>query len=127
MNKYTLHFIAISFLLFMGVCPAQEQYFLCGPDEDGCNPDEYSSCLCMPYDGPLASQAYCLDFDNLSCVPLSLMPNCPRGDIMKNQASCLATAFQSEPTPPCPLTTKEFCVTHKVAICDKDGGVNTCQ
>lgn len=106
---------------------AAQKYFLCGPDEDGCYPSIYPYCLCMPYDGILATQAYCLDFDNVSCVPLSLMPNCPSGDIIKNQSQCLATAFQSEPDPPCPLKTKKFCVKHHVPLCQKDGGEDSCK
>lgn len=99
---------------------------MCGPDEDGCYPDIYPYCLCMPYDN-LASQPYCLDLDNVSCVPLSLRPHCPSGYITKNQASCLATAFQSEPDPPCQLKTKKFCTENHVPLCEKDGGQDSCQ
>ena len=113
-------------LLFIGTSDASQHYFLCGPDEDGCYPGEYPYCLCMPYDGALASQPYCLNFDNISCVPLSLMPNCPHVDIFNNQSDCLATAFQSEPDPPCPLKTKAFCIKHHVPLCPPDGGEDSC-
>ncbi|ABS77645.1 hypothetical protein [Coxiella burnetii] len=104
----------------------QGKYFLCGPDEDGCGPGEYQWCLCMPYDGALAGEPYCLNFDNVSCVPLAQAPNCPKGDIFKDQGTCLAVAFQSEPEPPCPLVDEQFCRQHHVPVCQKDSGAETC-
>lgn len=112
---------------FINLSFAQGKDFLCGPDEDGCSPGEYQWCLCMPYDGALASHPYCLHFENLSCVPLSQSPDCPRPYIFKDQGTCLAVAFQSEPEPPCPLVNEKFCREHHIAICQKDGGEGTCQ
>jgi hypothetical protein len=106
---------------------ADEKYFLCGTDEDGCLPDSYAYCVCMPYDDALASQPYCLNLDNVSCRPLSLVSNCESGSIYKDQATCLAVAFQSEPEPPCVLTHKDFCVKQHVLLCDKDGGADSCR
>lgn len=123
-------FLWLSFFLMLPAIMtsyANEKYFLCGPDEDGCSADSYQYCLCMPQDDALSSQPYCLDFDNVSCKPLSLMPNCHSGDIFRDQATCLAVAFQSEPEPPCALTDKDFCVQHHIPSCDKDGGVSSCR
>ncbi len=121
--------IAIIFLflsLFLNVSNANSLYYLCGSDEDGCNGPDYLGCLCMPFDNKLAHQPYCLDFDNVSCVPLSKMKNCDPNNIIKDQATCLAVAFQSEPIPPCGLTTDTFCNEHHIPTCDQDGGEATC-
>ncbi len=114
-------------LFFSGAAQAAGLDFLCGTDEDGCFPDHYDYCICMPYDSETANQPYCLNFNNLSCVPLSSKPDCRGGEIYGDQATCLAVAFQSEPTPVCPLKTEQFCRDHAVPLCEKDGGMNTCR
>lgn len=113
------------FLLMMTTCRA-ENYFLCGPDEDGCSPSDYSSCLCMPFDGPESQQPYCLDFNEVACIPLQQQPQCLNGIILNNQSECLATAFQSEPEPPCQTADKSFCQKHHIPLCKRDGGQNSC-
>lgn len=113
-------------VLFMSAANAADWYFLCGGDEDGCSAEHPEYCFCIPYDGAQANQAYCLNFNNLSCVPLSSKPDCQGGEVFKDQATCLAVAFQSEPTPLCPLTSGEFCQNNHVPTCEVDGGINTC-
>lgn len=103
-----------------------DAFFLCGPDEDGCSAEYYSSCLCMPVDAQGQHQPYCLDFDQVACVPLAQQPGCPRAHQFPDQASCVATAFQSEPEPPCERTTGDFCREHRVPICGVDGGLASC-
>lgn len=104
-----------------------KQYLLCGTDEDGCNAKNPNSCLCMPYDGDAVANApYCLDLSNVSCHPLASTPNCNQDNIYPNQATCLATAFQSEPNPPCSKTSESFCIHHKIARCTQDGGQASC-
>ena len=105
---------------------ANNQYFLCGPDEDGCPPTAYNSCVCMPFDGPLASHPYCLDWKHIRCTPLSKTRYCSPNDIVKNQMVCLSYLFQSIPDG-CRLITKSFCIKHRIAICKKDGGKETCK
>lgn len=117
--------ILLSLLIF-SVTHASTRYFLCGPDEDGCSPNYYTSCLCMPYDELSSQTPYCLDFTTVACIPLAKKPNCPHTDIFKNQATCLATAFQSEAEPTCPLTSEEFCRSHNIPLCAIDGGMNSC-
>jgi hypothetical protein len=126
METVMLGFIFLFLSLIVNTSFASNLFYLCGSDEDGCNGPDYLGCLCMPYDSDLANQPYCLDFDNVSCVPLSKMKNCNHYDVFKNQATCLAVAFQSEPMPPCPLTTANFCEQHHIPACDKDGGEATC-
>ncbi len=119
-------FFLILLMSLQITCYGHELYYLCGSDEDGCSPLAYEGCLCSPNDGALSSKPYCLDLDNVSCVPLSKMPNCRKDYIIKDQASCLAVAYQSEPDPPCLPTTKEFCVKHHIALCQQDGGQDSC-
>ncbi len=71
----------------------QGKYFLFGPDED----ENINGVCVYLYDGVLARETYCLNFDNVSCVPLEQAPNCPKGDIFKDHGTCVAVAFQSEP------------------------------
>ncbi|CAM2981456.1 hypothetical protein LEAN103870_11625 [Legionella anisa] len=115
-------------LYFMMITPSycSDRYFLCGPDEDGCYPDIYQYCACIPYNDWEASSPYCLDFDKLTCTPLSQTTHCDPGLIFKNQGECLATIFQSEPRPPCKITTHQFCIENHTPICDKTGQPKSC-
>jgi hypothetical protein len=119
-------YIICSIFFCLSSVYANDKYYLCGPDEDGCSSDEYAYCLCMPEDGALATQPYCLDLIEVSCKPLSLSPQCASEYIFKNQASCLATAFQSEPEPPCAVTNQSFCIKNHIPICEQDAGQATC-
>ena len=110
-------------ILFPDVVFSQPQYFVCGPDEDGCAAYDYQYCMCMPVDEKTDSP-YCLDFDSVRCVPLAQKPDCT--DVFRNQSECVATAFQSEAYPPCPVQNKTFCASHHIPICAKDGAANTC-
>ncbi len=103
-----------------------DRYFLCGPDEDGCFPDIYQYCVCIPYNDWEANSPYCLDFDKFTCIPLSQTMHCDPGLIFKNQGECLATIFQSEPRPPCKITTHQFCIENHTPICDKMGQPKSC-
>lgn len=116
----------ILILMLMMSAYAEPHYYLCGPDEDGCSPDEYPYCLCMPQDEGLADKPYCLDFDIVACIPLSKQPHCPKGNIFANQSTCLAVAFQSEPDPPCPLVPEQFCRLNHIPFCKPDGGMRDC-
>ncbi len=114
-------------LLFVNIAQADQPYWLCGPDEDGCPADGYQFCFCIPQDPVHANEPYCLDFNALSCAPLADKPDCNPYLTFKDQASCLATIFHSMPDVPCTPTTRSFCETHKTAICDKSGKLDTCR
>lgn len=105
---------------------ASDRYFICGPDEDGCFDDMHQYCACIPYDDLNAERPYCLDFDNLTCRPLSKTPDCKPAHIYKNQGECLATIFQSEPEPPCAVTTHARCLEGHSAFCPPDGQPDSC-
>lgn len=94
-----------------------DSYYLCGSDEDGCW--DYRSCACIPAQN--IDTPFCLDLDTLSCSPLAQKPDCYPLFIHKNQSECLATLFQSEPTPPCTLVSETFCIEHHILICDAEG------
>lgn len=114
-------------ILVSGSTYSGEPYIMCGPDEDGCHTDIYKYCACIPYDQDQGQEPYCLDFDRLTCEPLSKVPNCDTSMIHKNQQSCVATIFQSVPNPPCPLRSKEFCIEHQMSLCDGDGKPESCK
>ncbi len=113
-------------LLFFTASFSSDRYFLCGPDEDGCYAGIYQYCSCIPYNDLEANNRYCLDVYVLKCTPLSETPTCNPAFIYKNQGECLATIFQSEPTPPCTVTTHFFCLKEHVSICAPDGQVHSC-
>lgn len=110
--------ISLFFLLLLGgFCFANDLYFLCGPDEDGCFEDDYSACVCIPHD-EAAYTPHCLDFERLICVPLLEMPTCRADHIFKNQGDCVATLFHSTPTTPCRVKTYAFCIEHQIHFCE---------
>ena len=75
----------------------------------------------------IGGKKYCLNFEPaVFCLPLSLEPSCALSNIISGQGRCLATAFQSEPDPPCLLVHKRFCLKHGIPICKKDSRANTC-
>ena len=106
---------------------SSDRYLLCGPDEDGCFKGMYQHCFCIPYNDLEANNPYCLDFNALKCTPLSKTPNCAPHFTYKNQSECLATIFQSEPTPPCTMTTHIFCLQEHTMICDPNGQLDSCK
>lgn len=106
---------------------SSDRFFLCGPDEDGCFEGMYPSCFCIPYNDIEANAAYCLDFNELKCTPLSQTTHCNSYLIYKNQSECLATIFQSEPRPPCTITTLSFCIQEHTIMCDPSGQLSSCQ
>jgi len=118
-------------LCFMGlsahVTPsyASDLYFLCGPDEDGCFDDDYTSCACISYDDE-PSTPHCLDFNNLECVPLSKVLRCPKNLTFKDQGSCLATIFHSTQLTPCHVKTRDFCIAHRIQFCEHNGNPHNC-
>lgn len=114
-------------ILVSGTTYSDEPYIMCGPDEDGCYADIYQYCTCTPYNQEYGQEPYCLDFDKLTCEPLSKVPNCDPHMIQKNQQSCLATIFQSTPNPPCPMRSKDFCIQHHMSLCDKEGRPESCR
>lgn len=113
-------------VLMLGTAEASQTYFLCGSDEDGCSPNDYSACFCIPYDGLLASKPYCLNLDEVACIPLSQKKDCSSELIMKDQNTCLAVAFQSEPEPPCTLVNKQFCLDNRMHLCPEGGFLTSC-
>lgn len=121
--KHCLVFCGFFFYAVSGFC--SEQYFLCGPDEDGCFENEYKDCACIPHDH-VAYSPHCLDFSTLRCKPLVDMPHCPAHLIYKNQGDCIATIFHSTPMSPCHVKTREFCVQHKIMFCDYNGEPSNC-
>lgn len=121
---------SLTFLMILFICTkssAESRYILCGPDEDGCFMDQVQYCACIPYNEIHALQPYCLDFDKMQCEPLSEKPACPERFIYKDQMRCLATIFQSEPEPPCSVTTYSFCVNNKAWMCDAVGNPRSCK
>lgn len=77
--------------------------YLCGADEDGCYSNEPDTCLCIA--GNPDETSICFTYE--SCVPPDpLTQQCAYNQINeKTEARCLATLWQSEPTPACrPLT-----------------------
>ncbi len=100
--------------------------YLCGPDEDGCPAGYEEYCVCVPYNSQQYSKPYCLDFDKMTCEPLSKVNECSADFTYPDQGSCLATIFQSEPEPACRLVTRSFCAEHRVAVCDANGNPDSC-
>ncbi len=101
-------------------------YFICGPDEDGCPQGYEEYCACIP-PGITPNKPYCLDFSANTCSALSEVHRCKKGMIFANQASCLATIFQSEPNPPCPIAAPSFCYSHSASICAANGDPSSCK
>ena len=112
------YYLMTCLILSTAITFSAENYFLCGPDEDGCSPDDYRYCICIPRNDIEAEQPFCLDFNTITCLPLSQIPQCPKTDVFKNQSDCVATAFQSEPDPPCGITSKAFCQEQHIPILD---------
>lgn len=79
--------------------PAVIYNYLCGGDEDGCQPGEPDTCICV------ASSPENIDtcFTYEGCVPPNpITKKCAHDQINeKTEARCLATLWQSEPMPPC--------------------------
>jgi hypothetical protein len=121
----TTTIVSFCFVCVINISLAQS-YFLCGPDEDGCTEDVYPWCLCIPHDGIVAQQKYCLNFTTLACQPLSTQPLCPPTDIFNSQSDCLATMLQSEATPACPLVDESFCREHHIQRCPADSAIGRC-
>lgn len=119
--------IAPSIVLLLTLSSAHAQpYFLCGPDEDGCPEGDEQYCACIPAN-PAPDQPFCLDFDAMTCAPLTQHPDCVKELTFPNQQSCLATIFQSEPEPPCTKVSHKFCRTHFTYLCDASGNPDTCK
>lgn len=107
------------------ICYSNTLYFLCGPDEDGCFAEDYSSCACIPFDNePFAP--HCLDFIKLWCIPLSELTSCLSKIIFKDQGSCIATIFHSTYRSPCAVKTREFCLENKINFCEHNGEPQNC-
>lgn len=105
---------------------SSDRYFLCGSDEDGCLEGMYQYCFCIPYNDIEANNPYCLDFDEFKCTPLTQTPDCKPFFTYRNQSECLATIFQSEPVPPCTITTHSFCLKEHAVICNPEGQLDSC-
>ncbi len=118
--------LIISILSYSIFCLAGEKYYLCGPDEDGCPKDAYEYCFCIPYNYNHAESQYCLDFTQLTCVPLERTKYCDPGLTFKSQGHCLATIFQSIPEPPCKIKSQSFCKEHNSYFCNEDGNPIYC-
>ena len=120
-----IYFIILLIVSSMGYC--ESRYFLCGPDEDGCPPEDPQYCACIPYDEDNFAKPYCLDFDNMRCEPLAQAPDCPSALVFKDQGRCLSTIFQSTSTRPCETTTQRFCQENHTWICDVTGDPTHCR
>lgn len=125
-KRATFVFYFLGYLMLSSTTLAETRYFLCGPNEDGCSADQYAYCFCIPYDESNANQPYCLNFDNLSCLPVTTQIDCHPAFLFKNQGECLATIFHSHPGAPCDLTHASFCKKHFISMCDKTGQPNHC-
>jgi hypothetical protein len=122
-EKLMINIIIALLLMTQNAYSESAFYFLCGSDEDGCFEGQEQYCACIPVNSSYANQAYCLDFDNMTCNPLSLDSDCHKNLIYNNQGSCIATLFQSEPYPPCKIVTYTFCQSHNIHICDENGNL----
>ncbi len=100
---------------------ALASFYLCGPDEDGCDNSNLEYCSCIYKISEENQSQYCLDFQELGCEPLKQHPQCNPHDIIMGQGRCLSTLFQSMPEPICPTVSKNFCVQHKIRICNSNG------
>lgn len=123
--RWTLS-LSLGLVLFINHGFAHERYYLCGPDEDGCSSESPGTCFCIPYNERAASQRYCLDFNTMRCTPLEESPACNPSMVFANQGSCLATMFQSIPTPPCKVTDFKFCQESHSLLCNQDGQLDSC-
>lgn len=121
-----IFFISLGLFVLISTTYSSDRYFLCGPDEDQCYDRIYQYCSCIPYNDVEANNPYCLDFDKMTCTPLSQSPGCYPMFIYKTQGECLATIFQSSPIPSCTITTRAFCLEHHSSICDPNGHPNSC-
>ena len=128
-NLPRLFFIPLCITLFFSTLSfAGDLYWLCGTDEDGCSDDgDYEFCVCIPSNETQATKPYCLNFDTLSCAPLSDNPTCDPHLTFPDQTRCLATIYHSMPDKPCELTTRAFCTEHHPAICDEQGTPESCK
>jgi len=113
-------------LSFASLSYSNERYFICGGDEMGCEEGFYQYCICIPYNEVDANSPYCLDFDIFTCTPLSQNTSCAPMFTFKNQNECLATIFHSEPSIPCSITTKDFCLQEHTVMCDANGQLDSC-
>lgn len=92
----------------------QKNYFLCGTDEDGCNPSIPKSCLCIAKQ-PSSDENYCLKFtanNNFKCT--ANFSSCASGFQFNSQSACLADAYQSEPKPACIEVPDNFCQNYGI-------------
>lgn len=128
MFKRTLCCASVFLILVfsINISYADPRYFLCGSDEDGCFEESAEYCACITVDEVHINQPFCLNFDTMTCEPLVNVPQCERDMIYEDQSKCLATIFQSESEPPCPVTTPTFCAEHHTPICAANGDVKTC-
>lgn len=128
MPRQYSHLLIIAALLLPLSTPinASDEFLLCGPDEDGCYEDISQWCACIPYDRNYGENAFCFDFDKRTCKPLHEVPGCIQRFIFPNQATCLATLFQSSPHHPCEQVSREYCVSHKTPVCAPDGHPGSC-
>ncbi|MCA0404393.1 MAG: hypothetical protein LCH30_11505 [Proteobacteria bacterium] len=128
---FMCRFLKIFELIFLTIVPnlafANLDYFLCGPDEDGCYPEIYEHCLCIPSHPQNANKPYCLDFSSLICTPLAETKDCDEDLIYTNQASCLAVIFHSTEHPPCMRQSKQFCKEHHSYFCNEGGNPESCK
>lgn len=120
--------ILLSVVLFCMLQTAQSsQYFLCGPDEDGCPKGFEQYCACIPVRADQYSP-YCLDLDHMTCNPVSSQPDCKEKEIVvPTQGECVAMMYQSVKTPACKVKTESFCRQHSAAICDETGNPSSCK
>ncbi len=112
-------------LFYMVSSFSSELYFLCGPDEDGCFEGEYKYCACIPHDAT-PNTPHCLDFNTITCKPLSEASNCRPDRVFKNQGDCIATMFHSTPTTPCRVKTRDFCIQQHIIFCDHNAEPSNC-
>lgn len=113
-----MRFLALFVFIFcVSATQANKLYFLCGPDEDGCFDDDYTSCACLPQDAE-PGMPHCLDFNELRCIPLSQTAHCNPLYVFKTQGDCLASMFHSTQTTPCHLKPRSFCIQNHIQFCD---------
>ena len=114
-------------LILNSMAYSESRYFICGPDEDGCDLNDARYCACIPYDEFNFANPYCLDFNKMRCEPLANVPDCPSALVFKDQGTCFSTIFQSTSSKPCVTTTLKFCQESHAWLCDVTGDPTKCR
>ena len=91
--------------------------YLCGPDEDGCQPDDPSSCSCIKQSSSYNGE-YCLHYNldnSMTCQPNPSNKPCSKGDYNeKTEQACVSDALQAGSV--CPVIHFKTCQNRQYVI-----------